>query len=88
MLNSVGKRKLTVTWSKDSNASGYRVQYSTKKNMSGAKTIKISGRTKTKYTIRKLKKGKKYYVKVMPVKVKSGKTYTGVLSSVKAARVK
>ena len=83
-----GKRKLTVTWSKDSNASGYRVQYSTKKNMSGAKTVKINGKTKTKCTIKKLKKGKKYYVKVMPVKVKSSKTYTGILSGTKGARVK
>ena len=69
-------------------ASGYRVQYSTKKNMSGAKTVKINGKTKTKCTIKKLKKGKKYYVKVMPVKVKSSKTYTGILSGAKGARVK
>ncbi len=83
-----GKKKLTVTWAKDSNSSGYYIQYSTKKSMAKAKTIKISKKSKTKYTIRKLKKGKKYYVKVMPVKVKSGKTYTGILSKAKSAKVK
>ena len=83
-----GKRKLTVTWSKDTNSTGYHVLYSTKKSMAGAKTKKISGKAKTKCTISKLKKGRKYYVKVMPVKVRGSKTYTGILSGAKAAKVK
>ncbi len=56
--------------------------------MAGAKTKKISGKAKTKCTISKLKKGRKYYVKVMPVKVRGSKTYTGILSGAKAAKVK
>ena len=49
---------------------------------------RFNSKAKTKCTIKKLKKGKKYYVKVMPVKVKSSKTYTGILSGTKGARVK
>ena len=69
-------------------ASGYQVQYSLKKNMSGARTIKVKGASKTKCTIPKLKSGKKYYVKVRPIKTKAGQTYIGVLSKVKAAKAK
>ncbi len=83
-----GKKKLTVRWSKDSNSTGYRILYSTKKSMSNAKVKKITGSGKTKYTIKKLKKGKKYYVRVMPVKTVNSRVYSGVLSAAKAAKVK
>ena len=82
------KKTLDVVWAKDKKASGYQVQYSLKKNMSGAKTIKVKGASKTKCTIPKLKSGKKYYVKIRPIKTKAGQTYIGVLSKVKAAKAK
>ena len=82
------KKKITVTWKKDRKASGYEVRYSLKKNMAGAKTIYVKGGSKTKLTIRGLKSGKKYYVQIRPAKVKSGKRYVGILTNVKAARVK
>ena len=82
-----GKKQMTVSWAKDKKASGYQVQYSLKKNMSGAKTKTVNGASKTKCTIKKLKSGKKYYVKVRPIK-KSGKTYVGILSNAKAVKVR
>ena len=83
-----GKKSLTLSWAKDKKASGYQVQYSLKKNMAGAKTVTVKGAKKTKCTIPKLKSGKKYYVRVRPVKKKAWKTYVGILSGVKAVKVK
>ena len=54
--------------------------------MAKAKTKTVKGKSKTKYTIKRLKKGKKYYIKVRPIKKKSGKTYLGILSKAKTAR--
>ncbi|MBQ6496406.1 MAG: fibronectin type III domain-containing protein [Firmicutes bacterium] len=83
-----GKKKITVTWTKDKKASGYQVQYSLKSNMSNAAIITIEGKATTKCTIKKLKKGKKYFVKVRPVKTKSGNTYLGILSKAMKVKVK
>ena len=51
--------------SKVSGAKKYQVQYSTKSSFKGAKTKTIK---KTTYKITKLKKKKKYYVRVRAVK--------------------
>ena len=83
-----GPKCINVTWKKDRKASGYQIQISLKKSMAGAKTITVMGKSKTKYKIKGLKSGKKYYVKVRPIKKKSGKKYLGVLTKSKAARVK
>ena len=83
-----GQKGLTVTWRKDGASSGYQIQISLKKNMAGAKTITVNGKAKTKTTIKNLKSGKKYYVKVRPIKKKSGKTYLGILSKAKADKAR
>jgi len=91
-----GKKAKTidVTWAKVSKATGYEVLYSQKKNMKGAKIITITKNKTTKCTLTKLKSGKKYYVKVRPIKkVKDGngktdKTYIGVLTKAKYAKAK
>ncbi|MBQ6371145.1 MAG: hypothetical protein IJJ21_06155, partial [Firmicutes bacterium] len=83
-----GQKCINVTWKKDRKASGYQIQISLKKSMKGAKTITVMGKTKTKYKIKGLKSGKKYYVKVRPIKTKSSKKYLGILTKTKAARVK
>ena len=82
------KKKITVTWTKDRKASGYQIQCSLKSSMAGAKTITVNGASKTKCTIKGLKSGKRYYVKIRPVKAKSGKKYLGILTKAKAAKVK
>ena len=82
------KKKITVTWTKDRKASGYQIQYSMKKNMAGARTITVNGASKTKCTIKGLKSGKRYYVKIRPVKAKPGKKYLGILTKAKTAKVK
>ena len=70
-------RKLSVTWKKQKKISGYQIQYSTSKTFAkGTKTtnvVKSSG----KAVIKKLKKGKTYYVRIRSYQ-KSGskKTYS------------
>ncbi|MBQ6400925.1 MAG: S8 family serine peptidase [Firmicutes bacterium] len=81
-----GKKKVTVRWKKTSGATGYKVYYSTRKDMKGAK-VKTVGKKKTSCTIKGLKKKTRYYVAVCPVRT-SGNTYDGILSSIRSAKTK
>ncbi|BBF42883.1 uncharacterized protein containing predicted phosphatase domain [Lachnospiraceae bacterium KM106-2] len=62
-------KKLSVKWKKDSRSSGYQIQYSTNRafKKSQKKTM-ISKKNITNKTLKKLKKGKKYYVRVRAYK--------------------
>lgn len=59
-------KKAKISWSKKSSASGYQVQYSTKKSFkkTATKSVIVKGSSKKKVTIKKLKAGKTYYVRV------------------------
>ena len=61
-------KKMRVSWYKVSSASGYQLQYAAKKSFKKCKTITIRKKSKTKYTIKKLKRGKTYYVRVRTYK--------------------
>ena len=70
-------RKLSVTWKKQKKISGYQIQYSTGKTFAkGTKMINIV-KSSDKAVIKKLKKGKTYYVRMRSYQ-KSGskKTYS------------
>lgn len=63
------KNKLNIRWEKDSKAKGYEIQYSTNKNFKkGVTTVKVKNKSKVSYTSKKVKKGKKYYVRVRAYK--------------------
>lgn len=92
-LSSVasGRKAMNVKWKKTT-GSGYQIQYSTKKSMKKAKTVKAKGTKTVSKKIKGLKKGKKYYVRVRAYKTmknKSGKTiyYYGGWSSKKAVKI-
>lgn len=72
-----GKKKtLELSWKKVSGASGYQIQFSTKKSFKGAKKISVK-KSKSKYIISKLNAGKKYYVRIRAYQLyqtQSGKT--------------
>lgn len=60
-----GKRKITVKWKKISLADGYQIQYAMKRNFKKkVQTITITNKKKTRKIIKKLKSGKKYFVRV------------------------
>lgn len=81
------KNAVTLKWKKAA-GSGYEITYSTKKNFSGAKTIKINGSSKSSYTIKKLKSKKTYYVKIRAYRKVGSKVYRGAYSIKKTVKVK
>ncbi|MGN1124250.1 MAG: GH25 family lysozyme [Eubacterium sp.] len=84
---SSAKKKITVKWSSQS-ASGYQIQWSTKKNFSSNyKTVTVSSGTKSK-TIKTAKSKTKYYVRVRAFTKANGVKSYGKWSSVKAVNVK
>ena len=84
-----GKKKMTVSWKRDTKATGYQLTYAQdKKFKKGKKNITISKNKTTKRTVKKLKAKKTYYVKVRAYKkVGSSKLY-GAYSGVKKVKVK
>lgn len=68
-------------------ASGYQIRYAANKNMSGAKRKEIS---ETSCTIKKLSKGKTYYVQVRMYQKESvsGKKSYGPWSKAKTVKIK
>ncbi|MDO4805957.1 MAG: fibronectin type III domain-containing protein [Coriobacteriales bacterium] len=69
---------VTATWEADANANaGYVVVVRYKKG--GKVVAKVAvAKGKTKATVKGLKKAKKYWVEVRPVRTSGGKTYAGV----------
>ena len=74
------KKALALKWKKTA-GSGYEITYSSKKNFSGAKTVKINGASKSSCTVKKLKSKKTYYVKIRAYKKVGGKRYRGPYSA-------
>lgn len=78
---------ITIKFQKLKAASGYQIKVSTSKKFKkkNTKTIKIK---KNKCTVRNLKKGKKYYVKVRAFRKNKKKVRYGKWSSVKRMKAK
>lgn len=67
---------------------GYQIQYSTKKSMKGAKNVYVKGFAQSSKLIKKLKKNKKYYVRIRTyAKVGKG-TYYSAWSAKKKVKTK
>lgn len=76
-VKNVKGKKLQITWAKNAKAAGYEVQYAASSAFKGAKSVVIKGSKTTKTTVKKLKKGKKYFVRVRAyVTAESGKKYS------------
>lgn len=81
------KKKITVTWKKNSAASGYEIYYSKKKNGKYKALGTVKSNSATKFTKGKLKKGT-YYVKMRPYLLQNGKKLYGSYTAVKTVKVK
>lgn len=57
------KKAIKLSWTKVKKAEGYQIQISPYKNYKKAKTIYVK-KTKKSYTLKKLKKKKKYYIRI------------------------
>ena len=85
---TAGKKKFTVQWKKDKKADGYQVQYSTdKKFKKNVKSVNVSKKN-TKATVKKLKNGKTYRVRVRSYKKINGKKYYSGWGKVKSVKVR
>lgn len=83
-----GKKKVTVSWKKVSNAKGYKVYISTKSKKGYKLKATIKGKAKTKCVIKKLKSKKKYYVKVAAYIGSGKKVVVGKQSAAVKVKVK
>lgn len=88
-----GKKKMTLKWKKKSQISGYEVWYSTSKNMKkGVKKVVIKKAKKTSAVCKKLKSGKKYFVKIRTYKTVKQKNKSikivSNFSKVKSVKIK
>lgn len=91
---STKSKVLSLSWNKQSAATGYQIQYSTSSKFTTktTETLTIKKNSQTSKTVSKLKSGKKYYVKIRTYKTikingKSTKVYSA-WSSVKSVKVK
>lgn len=84
------KKAFTVKWSKQTDVSGYQIQYSTNKKFrkKGTKIKTVKKPSAVKVTIKKLKAGKKYYVRIRTYKTVNGKDYYSGWSKAKTVKVK
>lgn len=88
-VKSKEKKSMVVKWKRDKKATGYQIIYSTKKNFKKSTKINITKNKTVSKTIKGLKAGKKYYVKVRAYyKVSSKTKYYGVSSKTKSVVVK
>ncbi len=83
-------KKLKISWKKTANVKGYEIWYSTGKKFkkSSTKKILVKKQKNTSVTVKKLKKGKTYYVKIRTYTVVDGKKVYGKWSKVIAQKVK
>lgn len=83
-------RRLTVTWKRQTMATGYQVVAGTNRaTTKNRKVINVTRNKTTSKTFKKLKRGKRYYVKVRAYKKINGKKVYGAYSKVKkSAKIK
>ncbi len=83
-VENIRGRKAAVEWKKSKNVKGYEIQYAAdKKFTKNVKTVSVSGK-KTSAMISKLKKGKKYFVRIRTYRESAGeKHYSGWSKAVK-----
>jgi len=85
-LKSLKTKTMKVSWTKVPGAKGYQVKYATRSNFKNSKTTTTTSSNKT---LKSLKKGKTYYVKVRAYKVNANGTKSyGTYSTVKKLKVK
>ena len=87
-VKSTKAGEMTVKWGKNAKAGGYQLQYATASNFKGAKTVAINKAATTSTTIKKLTKGKKYYVRVRTYQKVGSKTYYSAWSASKNGTIK
>lgn len=79
-----GKQYFRASWKKTSATSGYQIQYSLYKNFKNPVTKTLAGNTKTNITVSRLKRSKRYYVRVRAYRNANSKKYYGKWSGTRS----
>lgn len=84
------KKKVTLSWNKHkAQTTGFEIKYAaSKKKLASAKTIKVKKASAKSYTVKSLKRKKRYYFKMRAYKTSAGKTYRSSWSAIKSAKTK
>ena len=86
---SAKSRSLKISWKKQTKqSSGYQISYATNKKFKKAKSINITKNKTTNKTIKSLKKGTTYYVRIRTYKKIGKKKYYSEWSKVKSVKIK
>ncbi|MCC8075835.1 MAG: fibronectin type III domain-containing protein [Clostridiales bacterium] len=87
---NVSGKKISLKWTRNTRATGYIIQYSTSKSFTSSttKTVKIKGNKNLTTTLKNLKKGKTYYIRMRPYKTSGSVTSYAGWSKVKTVKVK
>lgn len=86
-VKSTSRASLNVTYTRNTSATGYNIIYSTSRNLKGGKTCTVKNSKTVKNTIKGLKAGKKYYIKVRSYKKVGNNYYYGVWSDLRGVVV-
>lgn len=84
-IKSTGSKSIKLKLGNLGSADGYQIQYSLKKNFKNSKKIKKKSKN---ITIKKLKKNRRYYVRVRVYGKVNGKTYYGKWSARKSVKTR
>lgn len=77
------KGSVTVSWSRNKNATGYEVYYATKQKGTYKKAASVKSNKTLKYKINSLKKNTKYYIKIRAYKKLGGELFYSKYSNIK-----
>ena len=83
-LTGIKYKKICIRWQADVNADGYEIYYKTAKKKKKIIKTKAAG----KYVLKKLKKGKKYTIKIRSYRVQNGKKIRSKWSKAKKVKAK
>jgi subtilisin family serine protease len=81
-------KAFTVKYKKNTNATGYQIQYATSSKFTSAKSASVTKNTTISKKITKLTAKKKYYVRVRSYKLTEGKKVYGAWSAYKSVTTK
>ncbi len=82
------KKSLKITWKRIKGVKGYQIKYSLKKSFKKSKMITIKKPKVNSKTIKKLKRRKKYYIKIRTYILYSGKKIYSAWSKTKSKKTK
>ena len=85
---SIKGKKLEATWKGKLNISGYQLQYAQNRKFTKKKKTVTVGKNKHRKIIKRVKKGKTYYVRVRAYRKASGKKVYGKWSKVKKIKIR